>query len=273
MVPVIPPLSGFLGRIADSRRRQIEAQKLALPGFRLRERLGPVRPAGRLERALRRGGAANPLRLLCEIKRASPSKGVLRADLDPAAMARIYEQAGAAAISVVTEPDSFQGDPGWVDIVRSTTALPVLLKDFVVDPYQLLDAAVRGADGALLIAALTSDVELQVLVSAARMLGLDALVEVHDRAELERALKAGATLVGINNRDLDTFEVNLGTAIELLPAVPSLVTAVAESGIARPADLARLRETRCDAVLMGEVLMTSPDPAGTLATLAAAARG
>jgi indole-3-glycerol phosphate synthase len=137
----------------------------------------------------------------------------------------------------------------------------------------MLDAAVRGADGVLLIAALLSDVQLQVMTSEARMLGLDPLVEVHDQAELQRALKAGATLVGINNRDLRTFEVSLSTALDLMPAVPPLVTAVAESGISTPSDLARLRATRCDAVLVGEALMTSPDPAGTLASLAAAARG
>ncbi len=265
--------SDFLARIADTRRRRIEALKLDTPAFRRRERLGPPRPAGRLERALRRGGAANPLRLLCEIKRASPSKGLLRPDLDPAALARTYEQAGAAAVSVVTEPDFFQGELAWVETVRAATRLPVLLKDFVVDDYQILDAAVRGADGILLIAALCSGVRLQVWISQARLLGLDALVEVHDDAELKRALEAGATLVGVNNRDLRTFAVDLGTSLALLPAVPPQVTAVAESGISSPEQLARLRASRCDAVLMGEVLMSSADLAGTLATLAAAARG
>jgi indole-3-glycerol phosphate synthase len=152
-------------------------------------------------------------------------------------------------------------------------ALPLLLKDFVIDSYQLVDAAVRGADGVLLLAALLSDIQLQRLISEARLLGLDCLVEVHDANELKTSLRAGATLVGINNRDLKTFEVNLETSIELLPQVPRLVTAVAESGISSPADLARLRATRCDAVLMGEVFMTSPDPARTLATLLAAAKG
>ncbi len=265
--------SDFLTRIADARQRRVEALKLDTPGFRLRQRLGTPPPAGRLERALRRGGTAGPIRLLCEIKRASPSKGVLKADLDPAAIARLYEQAGAAAISVVTEPDYFQGELGWVDVVRAATRLPVLLKDFVVDDYQIHDAAVRGADGILLIAALCTGVQLQIWVSMARLLGLDALVEVHDAAQLKRALSAGATLVGLNNRDLRTFAVDLGTSLALLPDVPPLVTAVVESGISTPEHLARLRSSRCDAVLMGEVLMSSPDAAGTLASLAAAARG
>jgi indole-3-glycerol phosphate synthase len=265
--------SGFLERIVSDRRRRIAELSARVPGHVLRARLGPARPAGRLERALRRSGAAAPLKLLCEIKRASPSRGVLRADLDPVATARLYERGGAAAISIVTEPDHFQGDLGWVNAVRPTTALPLLVKDFVLDSYQLLDAAAREADGVLLLAALLSEIQLQRLLGEARLLGLDCLVEVHDQDELAHALRAGATLVGINNRDLHTFEVDLETSIRLSPAVPPLVTAVAESGIATAADIARLRTTRCDAVLMGEVFMKSPDLEATLAALSAAARG
>jgi indole-3-glycerol phosphate synthase len=267
------PGTDFLARIADDRRRRIEELKRVTPAWTLRERLRGIRPAGRLERALRRGPAAGPLRLLCEVKRASPSKGVLKADLDPVAIAKLYDRGGAAAISLVTEPDHFQGDPAWMDAVRPATSLPLLLKDFVVDSYQLLDAAVRGADGVLLLAALLSEIQMQRLITEARLIGLDCLVEIHEAAELGPALRAGATLIGINNRNLRTFEVRLETSIELLPRVPPLVTAVAESGLSRPEDLARLRATRCDAVLMGEVFMTSPDPAKTLETLAAAARG
>jgi indole-3-glycerol phosphate synthase len=157
--------------------------------------------------------------------------------------------------------------------VRPHVRLPLLQKDFVVEPYQILDAAVRGADGVLLLAALLSPVELQRFITEARLLGLDALVEVHDEDELTGALWAGATLVGINNRSLRTFEVDLATSVRLLPLVPPLLTAVAESGLSSAADLERLRATRCDAVLMGEVFMTSPDPAATLAALGAAARG
>ncbi len=269
----VKPSSDVLSRIAEDRRRRVAELSQRTPGHLLRARLGSPQPAGRLERALRRTSTAAPLNLLCEIKRASPSQGLLRTDLDPVAIAATYEQGGAAAISIVTEPDHFQGDLAWVNAVRPVTRLPLLLKDFVLDSWQLLDAADRGSDGVLLLAALLSGIQLQRLITEARLLGLDCLVEVHDPDELARALKAGATLVGINNRDLRTFEVDLATSIRLLPQVPPLVTAVAESGIATPADLTRLRATRCDAALMGEVFMASADPAATLATLRAAARG
>lgn len=263
----------FLERIAGDRRRRIDEMAARVPAYVLRERLGNAPPAGRLERALRRGGPEGPLKLLCEVKRASPSRGVLKADVDPVAMAKLYAEGGATAISLVTEPDHFQGDVAWLDQVRPEVTVPLLLKDFVIDSYQLLDAAARGADGVLLLAALLSEIQMQRFVGEAKLLGLDALVEVHDDTELHRALRSGATLVGINNRDLHTFEVDPGTSIRLLPHVPPMVTAVAESGLSRPEDLARLRATRCDAVLMGEVFMTSADPAATLRTLAAAARG
>lgn len=263
----------FLQRIAGDRRRRVEELKVTAPAWKRREQIGAPRPAGRLERALRRESAAAPIRLLCEIKRASPSKGLLREDVDPVAIARIYEAGGAAAISIVTEPDHFRGDPAWVDRVREAVGLPLLLKDFVIDSYQVIDAAARGADGVLLLAALLSDVQMQRFITEARLLGLDSLVEVHDANELQRAVRAGATLVGINNRDLRTFEVDPATSIRLLPGVPPMVTAVAESGLSRPEEIERLRGTRCDAVLMGEVFMVSEDPAAALAGLARAARG
>jgi indole-3-glycerol phosphate synthase len=263
----------FLTRIAGDRRRRVEAAKVLRPAHVLREQLGSARPAQRLEYALRRRQPGDPLRLLCEIKRASPSKGVLNATVDPVAMAQLYAAGGAAAISLVTEPDHFHGDVAWMDAVRPAVGVPLLLKDFVVDAWQLVDAAVRGADGVLLLAALHSDVQLQVLITESLLLGLDALVEVHDREEMARAIKAGATLIGINNRSLHTFEVDLGTSLRLLPELPPHVTAVAESGLSRPEDLRALRATRCDAVLMGEVFMTSADPSRTLSELAAAARG
>ena len=263
----------FLARIVADRRRRVAEMEKRVPRHRLRARISDVEAAGRLERALRRGGPAGPLRLLCEVKRASPSKGVLRDDVDPVAMAKLYEAGGAAAISLVTEPDHFLGDPEWVNAVRPAVGIPILMKDFVVDTYQVLDAATRGADGVLLLASVLSEIQMQILITDARLVGLDALVEVHDADELARAIRAGATLVGINNRDLRTFEVSLDTSLRLLPNVPPLVTAVAESGLSTPEDLGFLRSSRCDAVLMGEVFMRSNDPAATLATLRAAAQG
>jgi indole-3-glycerol phosphate synthase len=266
-------VSDVLARIAEDRRRRVEQQRAQVPAHVLRERLVTIEPAGRLERALRRPRPADPLRLICEVKRASPSKGLLRPDADPVATTRLYQQGGAAAVSLVTEPDHFLGDPEWVPAVRATTTLPILMKDFVVDSWQILDAAVRGADAILLIAALLSEVRMQRFIGEARLLGLDCLVEVHDGRELTAAVRAGATVIGINNRNLRTFEVDPETAPSLLPEVPPTVTAVAESGVSRPEDLARLRSTRCDAVLIGEALMTSADPAATLVMLATAARG
>lgn len=272
------PSTDFLTRVADDRHRRVMEMSARTPGHELRARLGTARPGGRLERALRRGTApagqpAPPLRLLCEFKRASPSRGVLNAGADPVEYARLYEAGGAAAISLVTEPDHFQGDLAWVERVRAAVALPILVKDFVVDSYQLLDAAVRGADGVLLLAALLSEVRLQRFISEARLLGLDALVEIHGEDELRAAVMAGATLIGVNNRDLRTLAVDLETSLRVIPRVPPLVTAVAESGLSEAAHLARLRAIRCDAVLIGEALMTSASPSATLAGLAAAAQG
>ena len=268
-----PSLPDILTRIAADRRRRVAEMSARIPGHVLRARLGVAPPLGRLERALRRAGAAGPVHLVCEIKRASPSRGMLKADLDPVAIARLYERGGAAAISVVTEPDHFHGDLEWVNAVRGAVKLPILLKDFILDSYQLLDAADRGADAVLLLESLLSEIQLQRLIGEARLLGLDCLVEVHHEDALVRALRAGATLVGLNNRDLRNFEVDPETSIRLLPRVPPMVTAVAESGLSNPADLGRLRATRCDAALIGEVFMTSPDPTATLTTLVAAARG
>jgi indole-3-glycerol phosphate synthase len=276
------PATDFLSRIVDDRRRRVEESRVRVPGHVLRSQLGPTRPAGRLERALRRtnptgtpagGAAGRSLRMLAEFKRASPSRGMLHPTADPVAYARIYQAGGAAAMSIVTEPDHFLGDLGWVADVRAAVELPLLVKDFVIDSYQLLDAAVRGADGVLLLAALLSDVQMQRLVTEARLLGLDTLVEVHSEDELRDALRAGATLVGINNRDLRTFAVDAETSLRLMPLVPPMVTAVAESGLSTPEQLRRLHGTRCDAVLIGEALMTSADPAATLASLMAAAKG
>lgn len=263
----------FLAAIARDRRKRIDEMKRERPEAALRAMLPTARPAGRLEQALRRPSPKDPLRMLCEVKRASPSKGVLHATVDPVEAAQRYERAGAAAVSLVTEPDHFHGDPQWMDRVRPTVRLPLLLKDFVIDPYQLVDAAARGADAVLLLAALLDQATLASLIAEARGLGLDCLVEVHDEHELAAALAAHARIIGINNRSLHTFVVDLQTSIDLLPAIPADRIAIAESGLSQREHLLRLRATRCDAVLMGEVFMTSSDPDQTLARMRAAAAG
>lgn len=265
--------AGFLDRIVADRRRRIAEASAATPEGTLRARLGAPRAPGRLRTALTRGGADGALRMLCEVKRASPSKGMLNEHVDPVALASLYERGGAAAVSLVTEPDHFLGDLAWMDRVRPAVALPLLLKDFVVDRYQVVDAAVRGADAVLLLAAVLDTAAMRALVRESHALGLDALVEVHTADELRSALDAGADLVGINHRNLHTFELDMGLFERLAPTIPTDVVTVAESGLSRPADLLRLRATRCDAVLMGEVFATAADPAATLAALAAAARG
>ena len=270
---MIPRANDSLLRVAAARRIRVEALKLETPGFRLRESLAAIRPGGRLERALRRGARTNPLRLLCGIRRAKSPQSVRDAGPDPVALARLFDAGGAAALAVSTEPERDGGDLAWVGAVRAACALPVLLDDVVVDEYQVLDAAVRGADGVLLIAALHSDVQLQVLTSRTRLLGMDPLVEVRDETDLKRALKAGTTLVGLGSREPDAAMDARAAALALLPQVPPLVTAVAWSDGWEPVDLERLRGTRCDAVLAGEGLVANPDPAGALAALASAARG
>lgn len=265
--------AGFLARIVDDRRRRVAEAREATPEEVLRTRLGTASAPGRLRTALTRGGADGALRMLCEVKRASPSKGMLNEHVDPVALASLYERGGAAAVSLVTEPDHFLGDLAWMDRVRPAVALPLLLKDFVVDRYQVVDAAVRGADAVLLLAAVLDTAAMRSLVRESHALGLDALVEVHTAEELGSALEAGADLVGINHRNLHTFELDMGLFERLAPTIPAGVVTVAESGLSRPADLLRLRSTRCDAVLMGEVFATASDPAATLAALGAAARG
>ncbi len=225
----------------------------------------PVRP---FAAAIAQPGRAN---VIAEHKRRSPSRGAIREDLAPADVARRYEAAGAAAISVLTDEPFFGGRMAHLEEVRGATALPVLRKDFVLDPWQVWEARAAGADAVLLIVAALTDAELGGLLAVAREAGVDALVEVHDRAELDRALRAGSRIVGVNNRDLKTLAVSLETALALAPAIPDDVVAVAESGVRTGADLRRLRSAGFDAFLVGEHLMAAPDPGEALRQLIAGA--
>jgi len=193
--------------------------------------------------------------LIAEIKRASPSRGRIREDFHPAELAEEYEAGGAAALSVLTEANYFEGHLAYLAEVRAASKLPVLRKDFLVDARQVPESRLRGADAVLLIVAALDDGRLREMLEVCRNLSLAALVEVHTEAELDRALGAGATLVGINNRDLETFEVNLQTTFSLLPRIPEGVIKVSESGIGSPLDVALLRDAGADAILVGEWLM------------------
>jgi indole-3-glycerol phosphate synthase len=205
--------------------------------------------------------------IIAEIKKASPSAGVLREDLDVDALAALYRDAGARAISVVTEERFFQGRLGWVGAAARASGLPVLRKDFLFSPYQIAETRAAGASGVLLIVAMLDADELSLLLELAGEYGLDALVEVHDEGELDEALGAGARIVGVNNRDLKTFEVDLETSLRLAERIPGNVLFVAESGIRGKADIDRLREAGADAFLVGEALLRSGEPARVLGSL------
>ena len=254
-------------RAAELRARATDAPAEAA---RFARALTDATPRGNAFTAsLRRPG----IRVVAECKRRSPSRGVLRRDYDPAAIARGYEAAGAAAISVLTEPTFFDGSLDHLRLVRESTALPILRKDFVVTEFQILEARAAGADAVLLIVAALNDAELVALIDATSAAGMAALVEVHDRTELDRALAAGASLIGVNSRDLRTLKVDPELFDQLARFLPEGMTAVAESGLSAADALTRLHALRYDAFLIGERLMTQPDPGAALATLRLAAEG
>jgi len=240
-----------------------------VPMAALREAMA-ARPGGALRRALM--AAAPTPRIIAECKRRSPSKGILRRDYDAAALAVAYERAGAAAISVLTEPGFFDGSLADLAAVRAAVAVPVLRKDFIVSQYQIAEARAAGADAVLLIAAALTDEELSALLAAADAEGLDALVEVHDALELRRAAAARARIIGVNSRNLHTLRVDEGVLMALAPLLPGGVVAVAESGIRDAAAVARLQDAGYRGYLIGERLVTSPDPGAALAEMLEAGR-
>jgi indole-3-glycerol phosphate synthase len=217
-------------------------------------------PTPGIRRPFREAVGGDGLNIIAEFKRRSPSKGALREDLTASGVAQAYEAGGARALSVLTEEDFFGGHLGDLRQARAATRLPTLRKDFLVDPYQVWEAWIAGADAVLLIVAALGEKDLRKLLDTALEAGLDPLVEVHDERELDTALTCGARLVGVNNRDLQTLEVSLDTALRLAPHIPDDVVAVAESGISTGADVRRLRDAGYDAFLVGEHFMTAPDP-------------
>ena len=251
----------ILDKILTVKRAEVAAAKRAAPDVEARARAAPT--TRDFVGALR---AKKPA-VIAEIKRASPSKGLLRAHFDPAAIARSYEQAGAACLSVLTDREFFQGSGEDLIKARAACALPALRKDFLIDPYQAFEARALGADCVLLIVACLEDAQLRALEKMAHGLGMAVLVEVHDAAELERALALKTPLIGINNRNLRTFETRLETTLELLPRVPSGRVVITESGILSTADVRRMREHGVEAFLVGEAFMRADDPGKALSGL------
>ena len=263
-------MSTILDTILARKREEVAARRERTSLFELKARAASAPPLRGFADAVAAKIAAGQAAVIAEVKKASPSKGVIRADFDPAAIARSYAAGGAACLSVLTDVDFFQGADEYLVAARDACALPVLRKDFIVDAYQLYEARVLGADCVLLIAAALDDAQLSEYAFIADELGMDVLVEVHDLDELERALPIPARLLGINNRNLKTFEVSLQTTLELKVAVPADRVLVTESGILARADVALMRDNAIHAFLVGEAFMRQPDPGTALRALFAA---
>ena len=254
----------ILERILARKREEVEAARAAVPFAEMQRRAEAAPPPRDFVAAIRARIAAGRPAVIAEVKKASPSKGLLRADFDPGAIARGYEAGGAACLSVLTDRDFFQGDPSHLAQARAACSLPVLRKDFVTEPYQVFESRAMGADCILLIAAALARQDMQGLEASARSLGMAVLVEVHDADELDAALSLQTPLLGINNRDLRSFVTRLETTLDLLPRVPAGKIVVAESGIAGRADVDMLRNRGVPAFLVGEALMRAPEPGKAL---------
>jgi indole-3-glycerol phosphate synthase len=262
----------ILQRILDRKHEEIAERAARVSLSELRERATTASPVRGFIAALQAKRAAGLPGVISEVKKASPSKGVIRPDFDPAAIARSYEAAGAACLSVLTDVDFFQGADAYLQQARDACALPVLRKDFTVDAYQIVEARALGADCILLIVSALDDEQLLSLYREAMALGLDVLVEVHDGDELQRALRLPAidgreALIGVNNRNLRTFEVSLDTTLSLKDAMPAGRPLVTESGIATRDDVQRMRDAGIDLFLVGESFMRDPDPGAALRRL------
>jgi indole-3-glycerol phosphate synthase len=258
----------ILDDIALYKRKEIAEAKLRIPAKTSDERAWAAEPPRGFRAALENARDGNRYGLIAEIKKASPSKGLIRADFDPPALARAYAEGGAACLSVLTDTPSFQGAPEFLEQARAATKLPVLRKDFMLDPYQVTEARAWGADCILLIMAMIDDEAARDMFSLARDYhAMDVLVEVHDEAELDRALALGADMIGVNNRDLRTFVTDLGVTLRLAPKIPKDVLVVAESGLAKREDLGRLAEIGVSTFLIGESLMREHDVAAATRAL------
>ncbi len=256
-------MSDILDRIAAYKREEVAVRKAERP----RVSVDGVSPPRGFRAALERAHGPGRLALIAEIKKASPSKGLIRADFDPPLLAKAYEAGGAACLSVLTDGPSFQGADSFLAAARDVVAVPCIRKDFLVDPWQVAESRALGADAILVILAMVDDVLAAELMAEARRLGMDALVEVHDEAEMARAGALGADLVGVNNRDLRTFTVDLANTERLAAAAPRDALLVTESGIFTAGDAARLERSGAKAMLVGESLMRQDDVAAATRAL------
>lgn len=260
-------MADILDRILATKRDEVAASIRTRPLREVEKAAQAAIPARDFEGALRVRIATGRAAVIAEIKKASPSRGVLRPDFDPPAIAASYARGGAACLSVLTDRTYFQGEPEFLGAARAASGLPVLRKDFIVDAYQIAEARAMGADAILLIVAALDDAQLSTFSARARALGMAVLVEVHDAGELDRALSLDAALIGINNRNLRTFEVSLATTLDLLSQIPAGRLVVTESGILAPTDVALMLEHGVQAFLVGEAFMRAPDPGAALVQL------
>ena len=263
-------MSTILDTILARKQEEVAERRARVPFDELKARIADAPPLRGFADAIEAKIAAGQAAVIAEVKKASPSKGVIRADFDPAAIARSYQAGGAACLSVLTDIDFFQGADDYLVAARNACSLPVLRKDFIVDAYQLHEARTLGADCVLLIAAALDDAQLSEFAFIAGELGMDVLVEVHDLDELERSLPVPARLLGVNNRNLKTFDVSLQATLDLKPMVPADRVLVTESGILARADVALMRDNGIHAFLVGEAFMRQPEPGVALRELFAA---
>jgi len=260
-------LSDILEQILATTRREVEAARAALPLAALEKAAAGASPPRGFAAAIRARVTAGQAAVIAEIKRASPSKGLIRADFDPARIAASYEANGATCLSVLTDREYFGGSREDLQAARAACSLPVIRKDFIIDPYQVVEARAWGADCILLIVDAAPDATLAQLETLANSLGMDVLVESHDAGQLQRALGLSTALIGVNNRDLRTFEIRLETTLDLAGRIPEGKILVAESGIATPEDVRRLRSGKVSAYLVGSAFMSAEDPGGELSRL------